>query len=136
MVDEERQYQEWGLNVDFKSGIISARKALNDLHGELAEKGFCQVFVDQMHPDIVAVTRHNPATHESVILVAHTSFGSPHPNAGPTGVRPLQFEGSLVEIILEAELTHKYELSLIFILIFELSIDNYNNDFQRFECPI
>lgn len=115
MVDEERQYQEWGLNVDFKTGIIAARKALNELHGELAKNGFYQVFVDQMHPDIVAVTRHNPATHESVILVAHTSFGNPNPNAEPTGIRPLQFEGSLVEIILEAELTHKYA---IFFLIF------------------
>lgn len=113
MVDEERHYQEWGLNVDFKTGIVAARKALNDLHGELAENGFCQVFVDQMHPDIVAVTRHNPATHESVILVAHTSFSSPNPNAEPTGVRPLQFEGSLVEIILEAELTHKYVIFLL-----------------------
>lgn len=101
------------MHVDFKTGIIAARKALNDLHGELAENGFCQVFVDQMHPDIVAVTRHNPTTHESVILIAHTSFGSPNPNAEHTGVRPLQFEGSLVEIILEAELTHKYIIFLL-----------------------
>lgn len=85
---------------------------MNLLHGELAEKGFSQVFVDQMHRDIVAVTRHNPTTHESVILVAHTAFGQPHPSAGPTGVRPLQFEGKLDEIILEAELTHKYILYL------------------------
>lgn len=60
-----------------------------------------------MHPDIVAVTRHSPTTHESVILVAHTSFSYPNANAGPTSVRPLRFEGSLDEIILEAELTHK-----------------------------
>lgn len=60
-----------------------------------------------MHKDIVAVTRHNPVTHQSVILVAHTAFSHPNPNAGPTGVRPLIFEGSLDEIILEAELTHK-----------------------------
>lgn len=107
VVDEERQYQEWGKGVDDKSGIITAKRALNLLHGELAEKGFSQVYVDQMHPDIVAVTRHSPTTHQSVILVAHTSFSYPQPNAGPTGVRPLRFEGSLDEIILEAELTHK-----------------------------
>lgn len=108
MVDEQRQYQEWGNGVDDKCGIIAAKRALNLLHGELAEKGFNQLFVDQMHRDIVAVTRHNPTTHESVILVAHTAFTHPDPNAGPTGVRPLQFEGHLAEIILEAELTHKY----------------------------
>lgn len=96
-----------------KTGIIAAKRALNLLHGELAEKGFIQVFVDQMHRDIVAVTRHNPTTHESVILVAHTAFDRPHPSAGPTGVRPLQFEGQLDEIILEAELTHKYISFLI-----------------------
>lgn len=107
VVDEQRQYQEWNNGVDDKTGIIAAKRALNLLHGELAETGFSQVFVDQMHPDIVAVTRHNPNTHQSVILVAHTAFSKPNPNAGATGVRPLQFEGSLDEIILEAELTHK-----------------------------
>lgn len=79
------------------------------MHGELAENGFSQVYVDQMHPDIVAVTRHNPTTHQSVILVAHTCFGKPYADAGATGVRPLLFEGSLDEIILEAVLTHKYK---------------------------
>lgn len=76
-----------------------------------------------MHPDIVAVTRHNPKTHETVILVAHTAFARPNPNAGPTGVRPLLFEGHLDEIILEAELTHKYMLVLIGILLWrELNV--------------
>lgn len=107
MVDEERQYQEWDNGVNDKSGIIAGKRALNLLHGELAEQGFSQVYVDQMHPDIVAVTRHSPSTHQSVILVAHTSFSNPDPNAGATGVRPLRFEGSLDEIIFEAELTHK-----------------------------
>lgn len=60
-----------------------------------------------MHSDIVAVTRHNPKTHQSVILVAHTCFSNPEPDAGSTGVRSLRFEGFLEEIILEAELTHK-----------------------------
>lgn len=107
VVNEERQYQEWGKDVDENSGIIAARRALNLLHGELADQGYSQVFVDQMHPDVVAVTRHNPTNHKSVILVAHTSFSRPYPNAGPTGIRPLLFEGTLDEIILEAELTHK-----------------------------
>lgn len=73
----------------------------------MAEEGFSQVFVDQMSPDIVAVTRHSPTTHQSVILIAHTVFNYPHPNAGPTFVRPLRFEGVLEEVILEAELCMK-----------------------------
>lgn len=107
VVDEERQYQEWGNGVDDSSGIVSAKRALNLLHGKLADEGYSQVFVDQMHQDVVAITRHNPITHQTVILVAHTSFSRPYPNAGPTVVRPLLFEGTLDEIILEAELTHK-----------------------------
>ncbi|XP_055387431.1 glycogen debranching enzyme [Condylostylus longicornis] len=106
VVDEERKYQEWGKNVNFNTGIISAKRALNLLHGQLAEEGFSQVFVDQMHPDIVAITRHNPISHQSVILVAHCSFSNPHPDAGPTSVRSLRFEGCLDEIILEAQMTH------------------------------
>lgn len=106
VVDEERQYQEWGNGVDETSGIIAAKRALNLLHGELAEQGFSQVFVDQMHPDIAAVTRHSPKTHQSVILVAHNAFSYPPTNAQPTQVRSLRFEGTLDEIILEAGLTH------------------------------
>lgn len=82
------------------------------LHGKLAEEGFDQVYVDQMDPNVVAVTRHCPQTHQSVILVAHTSFAYPEPNAGPTAVRPLRFEGSLEDIILEADISHKYAFGL------------------------
>ncbi|XP_059612400.1 glycogen debranching enzyme [Phlebotomus argentipes] len=107
VVDEEREYQEWGKTVNAESGIIAGKKALNLLHGELAEKGFSEVFVDQMDYNIVAVTRSCPATRQSVILVAHTSFSYPDPYSGPTNVRPLRFEGHLEEIILEAGITHE-----------------------------
>lgn len=38
-----RQYQEWNNGIDAKSGILSAKRALNILHGQLAEQGFNQV---------------------------------------------------------------------------------------------
>lgn len=60
-----------------------------------------------MDPNIVAVTRHSPENHQTVILVAHTSFSNPEPEAGASLVKPLEFEGYLDEIIFEAELTHK-----------------------------
>ncbi|XP_055679144.1 glycogen debranching enzyme [Lutzomyia longipalpis] len=107
VVDEEREYQEWGKAVDAETGIISGKKAINLLHGELAEKGFSEVFVDQMDYNVVAVTRSCPNTRESVILVAHTCFSYPDPYSGPTNVRSLRFEGHLEEIILEAGVTHK-----------------------------
>lgn len=107
VVDEERQYQHWNQHINSESGIIAAKRALNELHGELADQGYSQVYVDQMNPDIVAITRHSPTTHQSVILVAHTSFSYPHPHAGPTPIQSLAFEGKLDEIILEASLVNK-----------------------------
>jgi glycogen debranching enzyme len=107
VVNEARQYQEWGKNANEKTGIIAAKRFLNDFHGLLASDGYNEVFVDQMNPDIVAVTRHHPKTHETYILVAHTAFGYPDANAGPTYVRPLTFEGKLVEIVFEAEMHKK-----------------------------
>lgn len=104
VVNEEREYQEWDRNVDERTGIIAAKRALNDMHGYLGLNGYDQVYVDQMNPDIVAVTRQSPITHESFILIAHTAFSYPDPNAGPTYVRPLIFEGNFVEIYLEAEI--------------------------------
>lgn len=61
-----------------------------------------------MDPDIVAVTRHRPDTHESYILVAFTAFGHPPRDAGnyQRGIKPLRFEGVLDEIVLEATLSH------------------------------
>ncbi|XP_032451729.1 glycogen debranching enzyme isoform X2 [Nasonia vitripennis] len=118
VVDEDRQYTSWtdkeGLAkenakyVSKKSGIISAKKALNDLHFWLGQNSFSQVFVDQMDVDVVAVTRHSPTTHESVVLVAFTAFKHPDPNASDLRrhVRPLRVEGVVDEIILEASLAH------------------------------
>lgn len=104
VVNEERQYQSWGKQVSERTGIVGGKRILNELHGFLGLQGFNQVFVDQMNPDIVGITRQNPITHESFILVAHTAFGYPDPNAGATYVRPLTFEGKFEEIYFEFEI--------------------------------
>lgn len=61
-----------------------------------------------MDNDIVAVTRHSPTTHDSVILIAFTAFKHPDPNANDLRrhVKPLRVEGVVEEIILEASLCH------------------------------
>ncbi|XP_051162472.1 glycogen debranching enzyme [Leptopilina boulardi] len=118
VVDEERQYTSWTDNeleekneshVGFNSGIIAAKRALNNLHNNLGRDKFSQVFVDQMDTDVVAVTRHSPHTHESVVLVAFTAFKHPDPNASDLRrhIRSLRVEGVVEEIILEASLAHK-----------------------------
>ncbi|XP_011307475.1 glycogen debranching enzyme isoform X1 [Fopius arisanus] len=119
VVDETRQYTAWTSDhehprknakyVSDGSGIISAKRAINNLHFTLGNQNFSQVFVDQMDPDVVAVTRHSPGTHESVVLVAFTAFHHPDSNARDLrrNVRPLRVEGVVEEIILEASLLYK-----------------------------
>ncbi|XP_078050064.1 glycogen debranching enzyme [Augochlora pura] len=117
VVDETRQYASWTDDEDLvdgiglvgsKSGIIVGKKALNELHYTLGQQKFSQVFVDQMDTDVVAVTRHSPTSHDSVILVAFTAFKHPDPNANDLRrhVKPLRVEGVVEEIILEASLSH------------------------------
>lgn len=109
VVDEERLYPEWGEEgegrVGAGDGLLAARRALNELHVELARGGYSQVYVDQMDGDVVAITRHEPRERKSVILVAFTAFSAPD-QAAARCVKPLRFEGQLDEIILEASLKH------------------------------
>ncbi|KAL3268401.1 hypothetical protein HHI36_007517 [Cryptolaemus montrouzieri] len=116
VVDETREYTEWKVDnidenpkyVSKETGIIAAKSALNDLHYKLGIQGFNQVYVDQMDPDVVAVTRHCPKTHQSYILVAFTAFKHPGENdyKWQRNIRPLRVEGILDEIVLEASLSH------------------------------
>ncbi|XP_020285124.1 glycogen debranching enzyme isoform X1 [Pseudomyrmex gracilis] len=117
VVDEKRQYTLWTDDdtvvddvkfVSSKTGIIMAKKVLNDLHYMLGQQEFSQVFVDQIDSDIVAVTRHSPTSHESVVLVAFTAFQHPDCNASDLRrhIRPLRVEGIVEEIILEASFVH------------------------------
>ena len=74
--------------------------------------------MDQVTEEIVAVTRHSPSTHESVILMAHTAFSPPgdwaiptqsNPNTHFEHVPPLTVPGNVSEVVLEARLLKKDE---------------------------
>ncbi|KAL4701917.1 hypothetical protein ACJJTC_018687 [Scirpophaga incertulas] len=103
VVDEERLYPEWGAAG---AGATAARRVLNELHARLARGGYCELYVDQVDRDVTALTRHHPATRQSVILMAFTAFSPPDPNSGPRDVAPLRFEGELDEILFEMDLRH------------------------------
>ncbi|KAK9890598.1 hypothetical protein WA026_011963 [Henosepilachna vigintioctopunctata] len=115
VVDETREYTDWSpeLSDDAKyasndTAIIEAKRVLNNVHLQLSKEGFDQIYVDQMDPDIVAVTRHCPKTHQSYILVAFTAFTHPGNNdyKFQRSIKPLVVEGVLDEIVLEATLSH------------------------------
>uniref|UniRef100_A0A671PSY8 Glycogen debranching enzyme n=1 Tax=Sinocyclocheilus anshuiensis TaxID=1608454 RepID=A0A671PSY8_9TELE len=109
VVSEERFYCKWNpqakpsspAEVTLQSGIIAGKLALNRLHQELASKGFNQVFVDQVDEDIVAVTRHCPSTHQSVVAVCRTAFKNPKHHRYTDEVPPMCIPGKIEEVVLE-----------------------------------
>ncbi|XP_037537913.1 glycogen debranching enzyme [Nematolebias whitei] len=110
VVKEERFYPKWNPSaapttpgeVGFQNGIIAGKLALNKLHQELATQGFIQVYVDQVDADIVAITRHCPSTHQSVVTVSRTAFKDPKTHQYDTKVPSIFIPGKLEEIVLEA----------------------------------
>ncbi|KAM8838506.1 glycogen debranching enzyme isoform 2-T4 [Synchiropus picturatus] len=110
VVKEERFYPKWNPTaspsspgeVGFQTGIIAGKLALNKLHQELAAQGFIQVYVDQVDSDIVAVTRHCPSTHQSVVSVCRTAFWNPKTHQYNNSVPPMFIPGKIEEVVLEA----------------------------------
>uniref|UniRef100_A0A3P8XNX5 Glycogen debranching enzyme n=1 Tax=Esox lucius TaxID=8010 RepID=A0A3P8XNX5_ESOLU len=116
VVKEERLYPKWSSDaqasstgeVNLKTGIIAGKLALNKMHQELAYKGFNQVYVDQVDEDIVAVTRHCPSTHQSVVAVCRTAFHDPKYHQYRTEVPPMFIPGKIEEVVLEARVIDRH----------------------------
>ncbi|VDM59544.1 unnamed protein product [Angiostrongylus costaricensis] len=100
VVSEKRLYAKWGSETNSKSGIVEARRILNDLHVALAKANYTQVFVDQMNPDIVGVTRHNPVTHDTVVVVSHTAFDKNQIHRDRMSLKRIPIGGELLNKIL------------------------------------
>ncbi|XP_052470780.1 glycogen debranching enzyme isoform X1 [Carassius gibelio] len=121
VVSEERFYSKWNPQakpsspeeVNLQSGIIAGKLALNRLHQELATKGFNQVFVDQVDEDIVAVTRHCPSTHQSVVAVCRTAFKNPKHHRYSNEVPSMCIPGKIEEVVLEARTVERQTGSYI-----------------------
>ncbi|ESO94506.1 hypothetical protein LOTGIDRAFT_215487 [Lottia gigantea] len=119
VVTEERHYMSWSDSekpsnayINKTCGITEGKRVLNKLHFEMGLSGFSQVYVDQLTDDTVSVTRHNPQTHESIILVCRTSFSHPsNPNCAGQHIKSIHIQGVIKEIILEGSMgvSHHYE---------------------------
>lgn len=79
-------------------GILRARRVLNELHAQLGARRFTEVYVEKMPGGMVSVTRYNPVTHESYLLVAHTSFSMGGDDAPPR----VRVEGRVRRVVMEA----------------------------------
>ncbi|VDM73730.1 unnamed protein product, partial [Strongylus vulgaris] len=101
VVTEKRPYAKWGTETKFSTGIVEARRILNDLHLLLAKAHYSEVFVDQMSPDVVGITRHNPVTHDTVVVVSHTAFNKNAVNRDRVYLRHIPIGGVLEEILFE-----------------------------------
>lgn len=116
VVNERRVYTYWDEEeensisskpnaVSMRTGIISARVLLNNLHRSLQLNGFTEIFVDQVDFNTVAVTRFNPNQMKSVILVSRTVFFEHSYNQ--TEIRPITIAGRIKNILFEIKMTGK-----------------------------
>ena len=92
--------------VDFSTGLIAVKRALNELHIRLAVEGFDEAAAEMMDENIVVVTRRCASTQGAVVTVAHTAFHSCHSTAAGDAdsdhVKSLEVPGVVSEICLEA----------------------------------
>jgi glycogen debranching enzyme len=77
---------------------------------------------DQLSNSALLLTRHNPLTHQSVLLIAHTSFDRVSEKWEKISL--LSIEGLIDEILFEASINHPYEKESI--KDFKRSLDYIN----------
>lgn len=111
VVKENRAYAHWLPDSPLKSdcptvnsstGIIWARTLLNNLHSKLCNE-FTEIYVDQVDPNVLAITRFNPTSNESVVLIARTCFT--HCDPGVTGfIRDVEISGHIKCVLFESKM--------------------------------
>jgi glycogen debranching enzyme len=109
VVQEARQYTTWPELEELGGGMVKARKLFNDMHFNLCANGFTELFVDQINVDTVAVTRHNPLTHESVLVISHTCFSGFNWNPA---AKEIHIADNISEILFEVKTIERPKDSL------------------------
>uniref|UniRef100_A0A8C4GD67 Glycogen debranching enzyme n=1 Tax=Dicentrarchus labrax TaxID=13489 RepID=A0A8C4GD67_DICLA len=88
-----------------------------------------QVYVDQVDADIVAITRHCPSTHQSVVSVCRTAFWNPKTHQYEANVPPMFIPGKIEEVVLEARTVERHAGSY-------KKDDNYINGMPEYTVEI
>lgn len=57
------------------------------------------MYVDQVDADIVAITRHCPSTHQSVVAVCRTAFKDPKTHHYDTNAPPMFIPGMMSRVL-------------------------------------
>ncbi|CAM4839817.1 unnamed protein product [Rotaria magnacalcarata] len=105
VVNETRLYSKWGYQnkeVNEKTAIISIKKSLNTLHIDLFQQGFTQLLIDELCEGVLLITRYNPETHKSILLICYTSFINE--NNRKNRLNTLSIEGIIDEIFIESSI--------------------------------
>lgn len=83
---------------------------MNMLHTRMGLENYSQTYVDQFDADTTVLTRHNPLTYESIILIGRTSFSQPsYEQHMSTLSRPLFIPGLVEKVLFETSLVRKPE---------------------------
>jgi glycogen debranching enzyme len=72
-VVHENRYYPLGVHEGEPSGMVAARKVLNDLHSRMEANGYTEQHTHQ-DGDLIVIQRHNPITHEAVYGACRTSY--------------------------------------------------------------
>ncbi|CAF3932255.1 unnamed protein product [Rotaria sordida] len=107
LVHETRFYAKWGYQhkqINDKTAMIYIKKVLNKLHIDLAQQGFTQLMVDQLSRSVLLITRYNPESDKSVLLIGHTSFFQASEKW--EYISSLSIEGVIDKILFEGSINH------------------------------
>ena len=101
VVHERRTYDKW--TDDKKTGLVHAKAILNALHARLSSDGYTRMLADQLSPNTLMITRQQPLTNATVILVGHTD-SIPMPS-NPERIEPLMIQGSIEDVLFEMNIS-------------------------------
>lgn len=80
-----------------------------------------KVYVDQLDEDTVAVTRHCPSTHQSVVTVSRTAFKNPETHQYREHLAPMYIPGTNANTFsVECNLLSTYIVEIKLICLFDV----------------